>query len=164
MNGDGTYNQHHTGVSYISTANSIDEATVVLDNSLKAEADRAADAEDSISATVNTFSAATVAEIARIDAAATRNKVKSTGGTIVVTEATEGTNLEANIDGKTILSDASGVLGTGIKIVEVPSSEISDTNVREAYRLVDNEGNKINDTIVKIYKSSSLVSVQLVTR
>lgn len=163
LNGDGTYNQHHTGVSYISTANSIDEATVILDNSLKAEADRAADAEDSISATVNTFSAATVAEIERIDAAATRNKVKSTGGTIVVTEATEGTNLEANIDGKTILSDASGVLGTGIKIVEVPSSEISDTNVREAYRLVDNEGNKINDTIVKIYKSSSLVSVQLVT-
>lgn len=161
LNGDGTYNQHHTGVSYINTANSIDEATVVLDNSLKAESDRAAAAEDSISATVNTFSAATVAEIARIDAAATRNKVKSTGETIVVTEATEGTNIEVNIDGKTILSNA-GELKTGLKIVELPSSEL-EPNVREAFRLVDNEGNRINDTVVKIYKSSSLVSVQLVT-
>lgn len=138
-----------------------------IDTKIEDEETRATTAENSISANVTTlsaateaFSAATVAEIARIDATATRNKVKSTGNTIIVTEATEGTNLEANIDNKTILSN-NGELKTGLKVAPLAPGEL-ESNVREAFRLVDNEGAPVDSTIIKIYKSSSLVSVELI--
>ena len=138
-----------------------------LDTKINNEATRATTAENSISANVATlssttkiFSAATVAEIERINATATRNKVKSTGNTIVVTEATEGTNLETNIDNKTILSN-NGELKTGLKVMPLAAGEL-ESNVREAFRLVDNEGTPVDNTIIKIYKSSSLVSVELI--
>lgn len=138
-----------------------------LDTKINNEATRATTAENSISANVTTlssttkfFSAATVAEIERIDATATRNKVKSTGNTIVVTEATEGTNLETNIDNKTILSN-NGELKTGLKVMPLAAGEL-ESNVREAFRLVDNEGRPVDGTTIKIYKSSSLVSIELI--
>lgn len=170
LNSDGTYKGHDSqseGMAYITTATSIDNATVLLDKGIQAETGRATLAEQSISGIVNTFSAATeafsaatVAEIARVDATATRNKVKSTGNTIVVTEATEGTNLEANIDNKTILTN-NGELKTGLKVASLAPGEL-ESNVREAFRLVDNEGAPVDSTIIKIYKSSSLVSVELI--
>ena len=206
LNGDGTYKSHDSqseGMAYITTATSIDNATVLLDKGIQAEKTRAIAAEDSISGdvttlssstiafsaktvaeisrvdekiedektraiaaensisgAVNTFSAATVAEIERINATATRNKVKSTGNTIVVTEATEGTNLDVNIDNKTILSN-NGELKTGLKVAPLAPGEL-ESNVREAFRLVDNEGTPVDSTIIKIYKSSSLVSVELI--
>ena len=138
-----------------------------LNTKIEDEETRATTAENSISANVTTlsastktFSAATVAEIERIDATATRNKVKSTGNTIVVTEATEGTNLDVNIDNKTILSN-NGELKTGLKVMPLAAGEL-ESNVREAFRLVDNEGRPIDGTTIKIYKSSSLVSVELI--
>lgn len=213
LNGDGTYKSHDSqseGMVYITTATSIDNATVLLDKGIQAEKTRAIAAEDSISGDVTTlsastktfsantvseisrvdekinneatrattaensistnvatlssttkfFSAATVAEIERINATATRNKVKSTGNTIVVTEATEGTNLDVNIDSKTILSN-NGELKTGLKVMPLAAGEL-ESNVREAFRLVDNEGRPVDGTTIKIYKSSSLVSVELI--
>lgn len=138
-----------------------------LDGKIDAETLRAETAEDAIDDKVDelsgvtmAFSSATVSEIARIDAVATRNKVKSTGSTIVVTEAAEGTNLEANIDSKTILSN-NGELKTGLKVAALAPGEL-EANVREAFRLVDNDGTPVDNTIVKIYKSSSLVDIELV--
>ena len=138
-----------------------------LNDKVDEEIGRATLAEQSISGIVNTFSAATEAfsaatvnEIARLDATATRNKVKSTGNTIVVAEATEGTNIEVNIDNKTILSN-NGELKTGLKVAPLAPGEL-EANVREAFRLVNNEGTPVDNTIIKIYKSSSLVSVELI--
>lgn len=148
------------------SANTVSEISRV-DEKINNEATRATTAENSISANVATlssttkfFSAATIAEIARINATATRNKVKSTGNTIVVTEATEGTNLDVNIDSKTILSN-NGELKTGLKVMPLAAGEL-ESNVREAFRLVDNEGRPVDGTTIKIYKSSSLVSVELI--
>ena len=148
------------------SANTVSEISR-LDTKIEGEETRATTAENSISANVTTlssttkfFSAATVAEIERIDATATRNKVKSTGNTIVVTEATEGTNLETNIDNKTILSN-NGELKTGLKVMPLAAGEL-ESNVREAFRLVDNEGRPVDGTTIKIYKSSSLVSIELI--
>ena len=77
LNSDGTYKGHDSqseGMAYITTATSIDNATVLLDKGIQAETGRATLAEQSISGIVNTFSAATeafsastVSEIARID-------------------------------------------------------------------------------------------------
>ena len=169
---DGRIDSSNTNLSELSASTKTFSASTVaeivrLDTKIEDEETRATTAENSISANVTTlsstteaFSAATVAEIARIDATATRNKVKSTGNTIVVTEATEGTNLETNIDNKTILSN-NGELKTGLKVAPLAPIELQ-SNVREAFRLVDNEGTPVDNTIIKIYKSSSLVSIELI--
>lgn len=170
---DGRIDNTNTNLSDLSATTATFSANTVgevarLDTKIEAETSRAEAAENSISgdvtslsSTTASFSAATVNEIARIDATATRNKVKSTGHTVVVAEAAEGTNLEVNIDGKTLLSD-NGELKTGLKIAPLTPGEL-EANVREAFRLVDNEGTPVDNTVVKIYKSSSLVSVELVT-
>ena len=129
-----------------------------LDGKIDTETERATNIENRLSGLTERLSSATVSEIERIDSVITRNKVKSTGNTVVVSEAAEGTNLEVNIDRKTILSN-NGVLKTGLKVAQVSDLE---ANVREAFRLVDNEGNPVDNTIIKIYKSSSLVNVELV--
>ena len=169
---DGRIDSSNTNLSELSASTKTFSAATVseitrLDTKINNETTRATAAEDSISGTVDTFSAATeafsaatVSEIARLDALSTRNKVKSAGNTIVVAEATEGTNLETNIDNKTILSN-NGELKTGLKVAPLAPSELQ-SNVREAFRLVDNEGTPVDSTIIKIYKSSSLVSVQLI--
>ena len=169
---DGRIDNSNTSLSELSASTETFSANTVseisrLDTKIEDEETRATTAENSISANVTTlssttkfFSAATVAEIERIDATATRNKVKSTGNTIVVTEATEGTNLETNIDNKTILSN-NGELKTGLKVMPLAAGEL-ESNVREAFRLVDNEGRPVDGTTIKIYKSSSLVSIELI--
>ena len=129
-----------------------------LDGKIDTETERASNIENILSSLTQGLSSSTMSEIERIDSVITRNKVKSTGNTVVVSEAAEGTNLEANIDRKTILSN-NGVLKTGLKVAHVSDLE---ANVREAFRLVDNEGNPVDNTIIKIYKSSSLVNVELV--
>ena len=169
---NGKIDSSNTNLSELSAATETFSANTVseierLDTKISDETTRAIAAENSISGAVDTFSAvteafsaATVTEIERINATATRNKVKSTGNTIVVTEATEGTNLETNIDNKTILSN-NGELKTGLKVMPLAAGEL-ESNVREAFRLVDNEGRPVDGTTIKIYKSSSLVSVELI--
>ena len=150
------------------TVNTFSAGTVAeiarLDEKIDTETGRATTAEEvitnnlnTLSNTVETFSAGTVAEI-------TRNKIASEDGTILIDETTDGTDVSVNIDGKTVLKNNSGVIGTGLKVAELTTSEVEELgpNVREAYRLVDNNGTPIDNTIVKIYKSSSLVSVELV--
>ena len=163
-----------TKVSELSAATETFSANTVsgfakVDKKIDAETDRATAAEKSISGDVDTlkdsiktFSGATVDEIARLDAQSKKNKVKSTGNTIVVTEATEGTNLDVNIDNKTILSN-NDKLKTGLKVMPLAAGEL-EANVREAFRLVDNEGTPVDGTTIKIYKSSSLVSVELISK
>ena len=140
--------------------NELSAGTVSELNTLNGKINEETQKISELSGATMAFSSATVSEIARIDATATRNKVKSTGNTIVVAEAVEGTNLEANIDGKTILSNG-GQLKTGLKVAALAPGEL-ESNVREAFRLVDNEGTPVDNTIVKIYKSTSLVSIELI--
>ena len=62
LNSDGTYHKHNTAGdmgNYISLAQSLDEATVMLDSALKTEETRATDAENSISGAVYTLSGVT---------------------------------------------------------------------------------------------------------
>ena len=69
LKSDGTYQRHNTqeeGMAYITTANSIDNATVLLDRGIQGEVSRATNAENAISGIVNTFSAATVNEVANL--------------------------------------------------------------------------------------------------
>ena len=92
------------------------------------------------------------------------NKVSNDDGSINVTTATTGTDINVNIKSgeKVIKKDGNGGLYTNIKISGATAQELVDlgTNVREAYKLLDSNGEKLGDWI-KIYKDSSLVNVEL---
>lgn len=142
------------------------DAIELLDEKLDDEKGRAMSVENSLSGEIDmlddkveSFSAATVDEIARLDAAATRNAVSSQDDSIIVTPSTDGTDISVNIDGKTILNNNG--LKSGLKVASLPASQL-ESNVREAFRLVDNEGTPVDNTTIKIYKSSALVSVELI--
>ena len=152
LESDGTYHKHNTAGdmgNYIANATSIDNATVLIDEAVK-------NRENEIIA----LSAGTESEIERLGNIIAKNEIDSPDGTIVISKESDKTNIDVNYDEKTIVSDANGVLGTGLKIEQIIPV---DANVRDAYRLVDKEGTPVDNTIIKIYKSSSLVSVELVT-
>ena len=106
-----------------------------------------------LSGSVEEFSAAT-------ENAINQNRVKSDDRSIVIVPSENGTDISVNIDGITIVKDNDGILSTklSIKKLETPSS----VNIKEEYALVDNNGNHLGET-VKIYKESSLESVELIT-
>ena len=146
LNEDGTYKKHNTSpddlANYIYDATSLSNADFILDRTI-----------NQLSGSVGELSAAT-------ETAIKATKVKSDDRTILVTPSEIGTNLSVNIDRVTIAKDDNGVLSTKLSIKKLATP--SSTNVREEYALVDNNGNNIGDT-VKVYKDSSLQSVELVT-
>ena len=126
-----------------------------------ADADHALDAAVfDVFTDVNTLSGAVISEVARLDSKIDAATVSSDDKTVVVTPSATGTDLSVNIDGITIVKDRDGVLGTKLTLTKLATP--SSTNVREEYALVDNNGNHIGDT-VKVYKDSSLQSVELIT-
>ena len=106
-----------------------------------------------LSDSVEQFSASTEDIIKKIT-------VKSEDKTVLVNKSDSGTDLSVNIDGLTIAKNNDGTLSTKLSIKKL--SNPSSTNVKEEYALVDNNGNYLGDT-VKIYKDSSLQSVELIT-
>ena len=129
-----------------------------LNSKIDGEIVRATAAEDSISGIVDTFSAATVGEITRLDDKIDAATVSSDDKTVLVTTSATGTDLSINIDGVTIAKDNNGVLSTKLTVakLETPSS----VNVKEEYELIDNNGVRHGETI-KIYKDSALYRVYL---
>ena len=154
LESDGTYHKHNTAGdmgNYIATATSLDNATVLLDAALKEKSD-----------SIEALSAGTESEIERLGNLITKNEIDSEEGTITISRNTDETIVDVNYDKKTIVSDANGVLGTGLKFASLPPSEL-EANVKEAFKLVDSEGTPVDNTTIKIYKSSALQEVKLVT-
>jgi len=120
--------------------------------------------------------------------AVSRGEITSSAKTIVLNDNTDGgVDFDVNIDGKSIVKDADGVLsvastaltqyigdGKTIEIsaadannnktvrtlLSISSTTPSEANVREQYNLVNASGETIGATI-KIYKDSSLYNVYL---
>ena len=83
-------------------------------------------------------------DITEINSAITANKVASSGKTITVATAETGTNIEVNIDGKTITKDENGVLSVDFTaMVEVPTGDTGGTEQKPVFSIVkvsDEEG------------------------
>ena len=149
-----------------------------LDGRINTETERATVAENTISGSVYTLSgnvialsSATVTNVERIDDlisdlsgatsdALKSNKVHSDDTTIIVTTNELGTNLSVNVDDTTIVKDRNGVLSTHLNIVKLATP--SSTNIKDEYVLLDNNDVQHGESI-KIYKDSSLQSVELIT-
>lgn len=90
--------------------------------------------------------------------------IANTDGSINVTTAATGTDINVNIkSGEHVLAkDGSAGVYTNIAISAATSEELSalGTNVQEAYKLVATDGTKLGE-FIKIYKDSSLVNLYL---
>lgn len=96
-----------------------------------------------------------------IEAAKKATTVASADGSINVTTGTTGTDINVNIkSGEHVLAKTGGNgLYTDIKLSGITPSS---TTVKEEYALLGTDGTQLGDT-VKIYKDSSLVSMELVS-
>jgi len=91
--------------------------------------------------------------------------IANADGSINVTTASSGTDINVNIkSGEHVLAnDGNAGIYTNIAISAVSDSELTTnlgTNVKEAYKLVGTDGTKLGEYI-KIYKDSSLVDFRL---
>ena len=117
LNDDGTYHKHNTAGdmgNYITNANSLDDADMMLDSALKAESDRAIAAEESISGIVNTFSATTESTIRDLQEQLTeansiietlRTEIQTLSGVVETIESQMAENIYSTV--KTMLQGAS---------------------------------------------------------
>lgn len=145
----------------VSEANFRINADNTLTNDLNSEINRAGQAENVLQGNINDeISRATGVE-QTLEQRITRNCVKSTGNTIVVSPATEGTNIEVNIDESTIVKLANGTLKSGIKLLELPASSLPE-EILCAYKLADANGNYLSDSAqISIPKVSELINVTI---
>lgn len=90
--------------------------------------------------------------------------IANADGSINVTTATSGTDINVNIksDEHVIAKDGSAGLYTNIAISAVTGTELTGlgTNVKEAYKLVGTDSSRLGEYI-KIYKDSALVNFYL---
>lgn len=103
--------------------------------------------------------------LSKIENRITSSSVASADNSINVNESSSGTDINVNIkSGEHVLAKGGGNgLYTDLKLSALTAAEIaelSDTNVKEAYKLVATDGEQLGDTI-KIYKDSSLYSAYL---
>ncbi len=89
------------------------------------------------------------------------NKIANADGSINVTTASTGTDINVNIkSGEHVLAkDGNNGLYTNISLSSITPSS---TTVKEEYQLTATDGTKLGDTI-KIYKDSSIVSINYIT-
>ena len=159
---------------------SVESFSSATDTKINNEIARATAAEESISGNVTTLSGSVyelsantenrleeernraISAETEIRNAIADNKVISIDKTVTITTGSpiNGTDLSVNIDGATIVKDNNGVLTAKLRIQQLATP--SSTNVREEYALIDNNGTTLGTTI-KVYKDSSLQSVELVT-
>lgn len=184
LNADGTH-QTQSG-KYISGATTVEGEIIALNNAIEAmdvsEISEAGKPIVAISQTDGVVSAATgninaefvdiadeaglfdatnveeaLAELAGKAAAIT---ISNADGSINVTTSSTGTDINVNIKSgeKVLAKDGSAGLYTDIKLSGVTPSS---TTIKEEYALIGTDGSQLGET-VKIYKDSSLVSMQLV--
>ena len=98
--------------------------------------------------------------LSKLENAIAANDVHSDDQSITVTDDVDGgTNIEVNVDGTTIVKDAtSHALKSGLTIAKITSG--LGTNVKEAYQLQNASGTQIG-TQIDIYKDSALKEVYL---
>lgn len=90
------------------------------------------------------------------------NKIDNTDSSINVTTASTGTTIDVNIKSgeKVLMKSGDAGLWTDIKISAVTPD---NTTVKEQYALIASDGSTHLGTDIKIYKDSSLVSMELVS-
>ena len=115
--------------------------------------------------TADVFTASTVEGVLKelddeVKAAKSATTVASADGSINVTTAASGTDINVNIkdNEKVLAKDGGNGLYTDIKLSGITPSS---TTVKEEYALIATDGSQLGSTI-KIYKDSSLVSIELV--
>ena len=98
--------------------------------------------------------------LSKLENAIDANDVHSDDQSITVTDDVDGgTNIEVNVDGTTIVKDAtSHALKSGLTLTKITTD--LGTNVKEAYQLQNASGTQIGDQI-DIYKDSALKEVYL---
>lgn len=107
----------------------------------------------------------------KVENAIAKNEVASVDASVTITQPTTGssagkTDLAVNVDGTTIIKSTGGALKADLTLTELTSNELSalsDSNVKEAYKMIystDSSRNAIGN-VIKIYKDSSLLSVDL---
>ena len=103
--------------------------------------------------------------LSKLENTITANKIVNEDGSITVTSGASSTDIKVHVkEGEKVikLDTNGGGLYTDIKISGASAEELATlgTNVREAYKLLDSNGDKLGDWI-KIYKDSSLYRVYL---
>lgn len=102
--------------------------------------------------------------LSKIENTITANKIANADGSINVTTASTGTDINVNIKSSehVLAKDGSAGVYTNIKIDAVTGETLASlgTDVREAYQLTATDGSKLGEYI-KIYKDSSLYNVAL---
>ena len=99
--------------------------------------------------------------LSKLENAIAANDVHSNDQSITVSDDSTngGTNIEVNVDGATIVKDAtSHALKSGLTLAKITTG--LSTNVKEAYQLQDADGTQIGAQI-DIYKDSALKEVYL---
>lgn len=103
----------------------------------------------------------------KVENALTANAVDSSDDSITVTSSASGTDVVVNVDGTTIVKSTGGALKADLTLTALTSSELSalsDSNVKEAYKMIystDTTNRTAIGSVIKIYKDSSLLSVAL---
>lgn len=103
--------------------------------------------------------------LSKLENTVAANEISNSDHSITVTTASTGTDIAVNIktDEKVIKLGNDGIY-TDIKISALTETEIGQlpgsTNIKEAYKLLDSDGNKLGD-VIKIYKDSSLYNAYL---
>lgn len=99
-----------------------------------------------------------------IGAVGSANSVSNSDHSITVTTAATGTDVALNVkSGEKVIAVGNDGVYTNIKISALTEDEITalgNSNVKEAYHLLDTAGGTLGD-VIKIYKDSSLNSVTL---
>lgn len=101
--------------------------------------------------------------LSKLENAIAANAVVSEDGSIDVNTGTNGdTNIQVNVDGTTLVKNSdTGVISSDLKILKETTN--LEANVREQYKLVYGSSTTAIGEVIKVYKDSSLHSVQLGT-
>jgi hypothetical protein len=103
--------------------------------------------------------------LSKLENTVAANEISNSDHSITVTTASTGTDIAVNIKtGEKVIKLGNDGIYTDIKISALTATEIGElpgsTNIKEAYKLLDSDGNKLGD-VIKIYKDSSLYNAYL---
>lgn len=110
--------------------------------------------------------------LSKLENTIAQNTVTSEDGTVTIDATGSTTDLSVNIDGTTLVKDATdGTISSALKVIKViptgtaGTDEVVDTtlgtNIKEAYRLVYNDSNNPIGKQINVYKDSALSRVYL---
>lgn len=100
--------------------------------------------------------------LSKLENTIAKNTVSSTDKTVTIGTTGSTTDLAVNIDDATLVKNSStGVISSDLKILKETTN--LEANVREQYKLVYGSSTTAIGEVIKVYKDSSLHSVQLGT-